>query len=145
MMTTNDPGYIGVITEDVKSLLMSGIREKWYRGEIDLQEFIDQIVSEKFRPSSPGFITGYLYLSALTKERYDELKSMDYAEYLISPEWKAKADYLKFIYGKCQLCGKGSTSLHVHHNTYKDRPQEYHQDLIVLCPTCHQRFHDNVK
>jgi 5-methylcytosine-specific restriction endonuclease McrA len=34
-----------------------------------------------------------------------------------------------------------NAQLHVHHNNYANYAQERLEDLIILCSSCHQRFH----
>ena len=65
-----------------------------------------------------------------------------YHDYLKSPEWKAKREQKLFeAGGKCQLCNEGG-KLHVHHRTYERVFNELMSDLIVLCQSCHEKFHD---
>lgn len=73
-----------------------------------------------------------------------KLKTMAYKDYLKTDHWKEvsrkakmRADY------KCQLCGYDK-SLQVHHNDYSRRGKELPSDLIVLCKTCHGKFHDKI-
>lgn len=77
--------------------------------------------------------------------RIQELKEMDYKDYLQTPEWNAtrkkmfrRADY------QCQLCNANKTTLNVHHKTYDRLGAENYDDLIVLCENCHAKFHDKV-
>lgn len=66
-----------------------------------------------------------------------------YHEYLQSPEWderrKAK---LKEAGYSCQLCNSKGKKVHVHHRSYDRVFHELPEDLIALCDTCHQKFHD---
>jgi hypothetical protein len=74
--------------------------------------------------------------------RIEELRTMPYAEYLHSPEWKGRREHhLKVADHRCQLCYSAG-SLQVHHRTYERRGSERFTDLIVLCDECHTAFHD---
>lgn len=42
--------------------------------------------------------------------------------------------------GKCQLCSAGG-ALNLHHRTYERQGHERDDDVIVLCCSCHGRFH----
>lgn len=81
------------------------------------------------------------------KARMRELAAMPYREYLRSPEWQdVRQRHLKAAQYRCQLCNKGGL-LDVHHRSYANRGKEYFnwwrdKNLIVLCRSCHARFHD---
>jgi hypothetical protein len=74
--------------------------------------------------------------------RARELAQMSYGEYLQSAEWSEirRNAYARAGY-RCQVCGKQG-KLNVHHNNYPPRGTESSQDLLVMCPPCHQKFHD---
>ena len=44
------------------------------------------------------------------------------------------------MYPHCALC-HSDNRLNVHHNNYKNKGAETHLDLIVLCYSCHAKFH----
>lgn len=74
--------------------------------------------------------------------RQIELATMPYADYLKTPEWQERrATHLKRAHFKCQVCNSGGV-LDVHHRTYERRGQENYNDLIVLCRSCHGKFHE---
>lgn len=74
--------------------------------------------------------------------RLDELQSMPYREYLQTPEWQERRKrHLRSANYRCQVCNS-SQPLDVHHRTYERRGHERPQDLIALCRSCHQLFHD---
>lgn len=76
--------------------------------------------------------------------RLELLRTMPYREYLLTPEWEAtRKRALKRAEYRCQLCSKAGR-LHVHHRTYERRGWENNEDLIVLCPHCHAKFHDKL-
>lgn len=65
----------------------------------------------------------------------------NYDEYLSHSHWgriksfkKEEAEY------KCQLCSSNE-KLNVHHNNYDNLFMEESNDLIVLCESCHKKFH----
>ena len=67
--------------------------------------------------------------------------SLEYVEYLDSPEWKAfRAAALKHAGYRCQRCGRARlpSKLHVHHIDYESLGQETFADVRVVCAdTCH--------
>ena len=73
--------------------------------------------------------------------RLKELKTMDYAVYLKTPEWIAKSRQAKERCHCCQECGACGVELHVHHLTYERRGEELPEDLVVLCKSCHAKVH----
>lgn len=65
---------------------------------------------------------------------------MDYAEYLQSPEWWAKADAaIRRARGACERCGRPAQE--VHHKTYERLFCELDDDLEALCVRCHRLEH----
>lgn len=73
--------------------------------------------------------------------RQQELRTMPYAEYLLTPEWQeTRRAALKRAGFACQVCNTGER-LHVHHRTYERRGAELARDLIVLCGPCHALYH----
>lgn len=81
------------------------------------------------------------------REAYREsLKQMPYKEFLKSEHWlKVRVSALKRARYKCELC-HAQAVLHVHHKTYEHRGWEDHylDDLIVLCWSCHGKFHGKI-
>lgn len=71
------------------------------------------------------------------------LHNMPYTMFLKTRYWQNRRNTSLELAGhKCQLCN-ASQSLQVHHRTYERRGYEKDSDLIVLCKSCHQLFHDN--
>lgn len=69
---------------------------------------------------------------------------MTYHEYLNSIEWqRTRKHKLEEAHGRCQLCDCGA-GVCVHHRTYDRLFNERLDDLIVLCQSCHDRFHDKL-
>ena len=78
-----------------------------------------------------------------TSPRLKELRSLPYAEYLLTPEWQAKKQKaLRFAGFRCQLCNSASR-LNVHHRTYERLGNELLSDLCTFCNDCHMLFHAN--
>ena len=78
--------------------------------------------------------------------RLQELKAMDYTDFLKTPEWdNTRKKTLRRAGYKCQLCNKDKTTLNVHHKTYERIGEELPGDLIVLCKGCHAKFHDKLE
>lgn len=70
--------------------------------------------------------------------------TLDYQEYLNSPEWQeVRLVALKRSGNKCQICGS-KHNLDVHHNSYTNLGNEHKhlEDLIVLCAEHHLLYHD---
>jgi len=65
-----------------------------------------------------------------------------YSNYLLSDEWKKLREQAVQRAGhKCQMCNRDG-ELHVHHRTYQTfNTDSVINDLIVLCASCHERFH----
>jgi 5-methylcytosine-specific restriction endonuclease McrA len=76
-------------------------------------------------------------------ERLQKEDAIKYEEYLKSPEWREKRDFIfRRDNGICVLCnGVGKD---VHHISYKRKYNEDHRDLILLCKACHAFVHDRV-
>lgn len=69
--------------------------------------------------------------------------SINYYEYIRSPEWKAKADAAKErAHGHCQVCYK-TGKLDAHHRTYERLGNELPEDITVLCRDCHSLYEKN--
>lgn len=70
---------------------------------------------------------------------------MSYIEKLKDPRWqKKRLKVMDYAEWRCQLCGNGEETLHVHHSYYERRklPWEYPDgSLIALCATCHGKQH----
>lgn len=80
-----------------------------------------------------------------SQDRLHQLKNMPYKQYLLTDHWKqTRTNALKVAEYKCQLCNKNSR-LQVHHRTYENRGDEKPSDLIVLCSSCHAKFHNKLK
>jgi hypothetical protein len=78
--------------------------------------------------------------------RFHELERMSYAEYLLTPEWRArKAAAIAKARYRCQVCNGNGEELHVHHRVYTRRGCERPEDLIVLCRTHHELFHGGMQ
>jgi hypothetical protein len=67
--------------------------------------------------------------------------SMDYYQYLSTPEWRAIRQRVINRAGKvCEGCGEREASI-VHHMTYQRRGREFLLDLIAVCRECHDLIH----
>jgi hypothetical protein len=83
----------------------------------------------------------------LTWMRRNCYEPVNYKEYILSPEWKARATAAKVKAGwRCQLCNEegDERTLHAHHRTYKNIGHEDPTDITVLCSDCHAKFHDEI-
>ena len=62
-----------------------------------------------------------------------------YHAYINSEEWAALRQRLFEWRGReCQECGETYGEMHVHHLTYVRLGMEYDNDLVILCPSCHE-------
>lgn len=76
------------------------------------------------------------------ENRFYQLKTMPYNEYLQTPEWQErKKRHLKTAGFSCQVCNGSGDTIDVHHRTYERRGEEYFKDLIALCRGCHELYH----
>jgi 5-methylcytosine-specific restriction endonuclease McrA len=67
---------------------------------------------------------------------------MPYREYLQTDHWReVRGIALARARHRCQLCNS-MERLNVHHRDYSRRGEERAADVIVLCHTCHETFHD---
>lgn len=72
----------------------------------------------------------------------------EYADYINSPEWQAVRErYFKSKLPKeCYCCAAPwRPGFHLHHRTYKNLGAENLRDLVLVCPSCHSRIHENQK
>jgi hypothetical protein len=65
---------------------------------------------------------------------------MQYKRYLFTDHWKRVRAQALVKQKVCVLC-RSPDSLHVHHNTYERIWHEEPDDLVVLCATCHEKYH----
>lgn len=71
---------------------------------------------------------------------------IEYRDYILSPEWKARATAAKEAAGwRCQVCNRPSTAvtLDAHHRTYERLGYERPDDITVLCRDCHELYESN--
>jgi len=65
-----------------------------------------------------------------------------YKKYLATSHWiRFKQATLLNANYSCKLCNS-KDDLNVHHNNYDNRGCETFNDVIVLCRSCHSKFHD---
>jgi len=64
--------------------------------------------------------------------------------YEYGPAWQArKAKYIHDHTYECERCGQ-SHNLQLHHMTYDhEEGTERDEDLLLLCPSCHNEAHDD--
>lgn len=80
----------------------------------------------------------------ISPDRARELRTMPYADYLQSPEWRLRRNArLRAVGFRCEQCHEPK-GLQVHHVTYERRGQEWDTDLEVLCADCHEGIHRQV-
>jgi len=65
-----------------------------------------------------------------------------YQNYLLSDNWKWRRKFMLDMTGnKCQRC-KSSYNLQIHHASYENIYSASILDLVVLCESCHETFHE---
>lgn len=70
--------------------------------------------------------------------------SMAHSDYLNTPAWRSKsAEAKRRANQRCQLCNAGG-EIHTHHRTYERWGNEEMSDLVVLCESCHAKFHNKI-
>src|SRR3990167_3094341 len=72
---------------------------------------------------------------------------MVYADYIASPEWRARKKKLwrgtnLHRYPFCRCCLRSTKKLELHHKTYVRLGREKMSDLIPVCRDCHGRIHE---
>lgn len=77
----------------------------------------------------------------VSTRRLEQLRSMSYASYLRTPEWRqTRQQAIARAGGRCQLEAAHTGELHVHHSSYR-RGEETTADVLVVCESCHDRHH----
>ena len=77
------------------------------------------------------------------------VKKMSYKDFLQTPYWDGVRNYkLKKSGYCCELC-KSKGILNIHHKNYENHGLEHiesiaDKDLIALCKSCHEKFHDKL-
>jgi len=66
-----------------------------------------------------------------------------YETYMSSEAWKRTKAHFLAVYGQrgCKACGR-TDEIALHHRTYDRLGAELMDDLVAVCPTCHQGIHD---
>lgn len=69
-------------------------------------------------------------------------EKLSYADYMQSPMWAVRraAALAEAVIKGCQKCGRSKGVLEVHHVTYLHLGHELPQDLMVVCPVCHEKL-----
>jgi hypothetical protein len=76
-----------------------------------------------------------------SERRIAELRSLPYAEYLQTAEWRGRRDErIRLASFRCERC-QAKRDLQVHHVRYERLGAELDTDLEVLCRTCHEGHH----
>lgn len=80
----------------------------------------------------------------MNEQRIMELRTMDYHEYLKTPEWAEKREQVLERDGyRCRVCNTRENP-QVHHRTYARRGNEDLNDLTTLCKYHHEVFHERM-
>jgi len=67
-----------------------------------------------------------------------------YEAHLKSAQWKnTRSDLFKLRGRKCEVCGRASTLLEVHHLNYERLGKEAPSDLQIVCRQCHKKADRN--
>jgi hypothetical protein len=74
--------------------------------------------------------------------RIAQLRKMPFAEYRKQAEWQVRrVQALTRARYRCQMWCSHDATLDVHHRSYENYGDERPEDLVVLCRSCHQKFH----
>jgi 5-methylcytosine-specific restriction endonuclease McrA len=66
---------------------------------------------------------------------------MEYRDYLQTEHWLNVRERVNEFWGRrCAVCNSPD-NVQVHHRTYDHLGQERIQDVILLCDSCHTKFH----
>ncbi len=68
------------------------------------------------------------------------LARKDYSKYLQTEHWREFRTLILCRDHGCRLCAS-KKNLEVHHLNYDRLGEEAKEDVIVLCPHCHERWH----
>jgi hypothetical protein len=75
-------------------------------------------------------------------KRLGALGFKKYSDYLVSAHWQefrtkiiAKRGY------RCEICPASGVKIALHHRTYERLGNESEDDIILVCPDCHDRIH----
>lgn len=81
----------------------------------------------------------------ITDTRLQALRTMPYADYLRTPEWRRRRDRaLARALWVCEWPGCGARDfLDVHHRTYAHRGDELDHELMVVCRRHHTDIHED--
>ena len=113
----------------LKEKLEDKISNEYYDSDVSLKlDFLQQWIDDsELSIAIP---------EQITKEWYRDV-------YLKSEHWKKKRlEALEYAKNLCQLCNKNKL-LNVHHRTYENLGHEDIKDLITLCGSCHNKFHND--
>jgi 5-methylcytosine-specific restriction endonuclease McrA len=78
--------------------------------------------------------------------RTAQLRKMPFVEYRKQPEWQVRrGQALTRARYRCQMGASHDATLDVHHRSYENYGDERPEDLVVLCRSCHQKFHGIVE
>ena len=73
-------------------------------------------------------------------------RTMPYSEYLQTEHWlHFREQALRNAQFRCRVCNTKDAVLDVHHNNYENRGRETFNDIVVLCESCHAKFHNKDK
>lgn len=120
-----------------------------YQNMLQLtQEYIDKYLSPD--RSWKNNVKNKDKISALCQDvDYDVIanyiKNMEYTDFLNTPYWVAISEKVKiFNNWHCEMCGKNTQQLNVHHPNYELHGRELQniRKLKCLCKDCHKKFHN---
>lgn len=107
-------------------------------GKKDLKNWLSSVYREG---KHPIVVKGSKFYYTTPKKEAVKSKSMDYHDYLKSPEWRLlKSEIVKERGSACQLCLK-KVGLELHHMSYKRLGKEDKRDVLLVCRSCHSYIH----
>ena len=100
-----------------------------------LYVLIDQLPKNKYQLSSTFVVNQIPVANQFMSHEHKKL-------YLKSPEWKSVRRLVLSRDNHCCKACTSTSSLNIHHITYKRLGDERLSDVVCLCNNCHTKLHD---
>lgn len=134
----------------IGKFLFRGNSKKDSLHEQEIEEKIASLKNELTFANAIRGIAGEVTIPQLkefiVQTEQETPKSVRYRQYILSAEWRKKAEEAKARAGNCcQICNRSraEVQLEAHHRTYERLGNELPEDITVLCRDCHQLYEDN--
>lgn len=81
-------------------------------------------------------------LNRKKSKKFKKPKKLKYKSYIHSKEWLNRKTILYEKFGReCMACDSNK-NLNVHHSSYRNLGNEADDELVVLCKSCHEEYHE---